>query len=64
MILCKVLNETSQEVPALLSSKIGLKHAGKDLEAMAAVAKAAKAHSLEDFQHAVRLIIIISSLQL
>lgn len=53
MILCKVLNETASEVPALLSSKIGLRHAGVDLEAMATIAKAAKIRSLEDFQAAV-----------
>lgn len=53
MMLCKILNESPNEVAPLLSSKIGLKHAGKNLDAMAAIAKAAKSHSLEDFQKAV-----------
>lgn len=53
MILCKILNESSADVPALLSSKFGMKHAGIDLEAMSAIAKAAKIRSLEDFQAAV-----------
>ena len=37
MILCKVLNESAAEVPALLTSKIGMKHSGVQLEAMAAI---------------------------
>mmetsp|Transcript_17513 Transcript_17513/g.29535 ORF Transcript_17513/g.29535 Transcript_17513/m.29535 type:complete len:512 (-) Transcript_17513:111-1646(-) len=53
MILCKVLNDLATEVPALLSSKHGMKHAGVELEAMGAIAKAAKVRSLEDFQTAV-----------
>jgi predicted RNA methylase len=53
MILCKVLNESAAEVPALLTSKIGMKHSGVQLEAMAAIAKASKIRSLEDFQAAV-----------
>jgi hypothetical protein len=53
MILCKVLNECSHEVPAILASKIGVKYAGKELQAMAVVAKAAKARSLQDFKQAV-----------
>jgi len=54
MILCKVLNEAAHEVPALLSSKIGMKHAGKELQAMAAIAKAAKARSLQEFKQAAK----------
>ena len=53
MILCKILNESSSEVPGLVSSKFGMKHAGIDLEAMSAIAKAAKVRSLEDFKAAV-----------
>lgn len=55
MILCKVLNSAAHEIPALLASKIGVKHSGIELEAMAAIAKAAKVHSLEDFEKAVSL---------
>ncbi len=53
MILCKILSESTKDVPQLLSGKHGLKHAGADLSAMAAVADAAKCRSLEKFQTAV-----------
>lgn len=53
MVLCKVLHDSASEVPALLASRIGMKHSGTDLEAMAAIAKAAKTRSLEEFQAAV-----------
>eukprot|EP01036_Dinobryon_divergens_P023174 gene23174-31494_t len=53
LVLCKVLNEAAGEVGALLSTKMAMKHAGIDLEAMAAIAKAAKSRSLEDFKEAV-----------
>jgi len=49
MILCKILQGSSQEVPALLSGKWGIKHSGKELEALAKVAAAAKKRSLEDY---------------
>lgn len=55
MILCKILNEAASEVPSLLSSKIGMKHSGIDLEAMATIAKAAKIRSLEDFTASVSI---------
>lgn len=53
MILCKVLSDTADEVPSLLSSKNGMKHSGVELEAMAAIATAAKTRSLEGFKAAV-----------
>lgn len=53
MILAKVLSNQLQEVPALLSGKFALKHTGPDLEAMAAITRAAKSRSLEDFKAAV-----------
>jgi 26S proteasome regulatory subunit N6 len=53
LILCKVLNDSAAEVPAILTSKIGMKHSGIELEAMATIAKASKIRSLEDFQTAV-----------
>eukprot|EP00428_Durinskia_dybowskii_P066765 CAMPEP_0170383608 /NCGR_PEP_ID=MMETSP0117_2-20130122/15562_1 /TAXON_ID=400756 /ORGANISM="Durinskia baltica, Strain CSIRO CS-38" /LENGTH=439 /DNA_ID=CAMNT_0010639315 /DNA_START=41 /DNA_END=1360 /DNA_ORIENTATION=+ len=53
MILCKVLNECAAEVPSILTSKLGMKHSGIQLEAMAEVARASKVRSLEDFQAAV-----------
>ena len=54
MILCKVLTECAAEVPSILTSKLGMKHSGIQLEAMAEVARASKVRSLEDFQAAVR----------
>lgn len=54
MILAKVLNETPGEVPAILSGKFGVKHAGPDIEAMAEIAKAARVRSLEDFKKTVK----------
>jgi 26S proteasome regulatory subunit N6 len=55
MMLSKILNEASHEVPSLLSTKMAVKHVGRDLNAMAAIAASAKVKSLEDFQTAVRL---------
>jgi 26S proteasome regulatory subunit N6 len=53
MMLCKVLQGLPEEVPALMQSKFGVKHTGVDIEAMSAIAKAAKVRSLEQFQSAV-----------
>jgi 26S proteasome regulatory subunit N6 len=54
MVLAKVLQGSASEVPSVLSSKLGMKHAGtEDMIAMSAIATAAKARSLEDFQTAV-----------
>ena len=45
LVYCLIMNLNSMfvdytaEVPSLLASKIGMKHAGVDLEAMAAIAK-------------------------
>jgi 26S proteasome regulatory subunit N6 len=54
MILCKVLQGLPEEVPSILAGKFGLKHAGPEVDAMAKIAKAAKARSLEQFQQLVR----------
>jgi len=53
MSLCKILNNTPEEVAPLLSGKYGLKHGGPHIDAMLAVAKAAKSKSLEDYKKAV-----------
>ena len=53
MILCKVLQGLPEEVPSILAGKFGLKHAGPEVGAMAQIAKAAKARSLEQFQQLV-----------
>lgn len=54
MVLCKVLGDSAGDVPSLLASKLSLKHQGVDVDAMAAIAKAAKVRSLEDFKAAVK----------
>ena len=54
MSLSKVLNDLPKEVNALMSSKMGLKYAGVELEAMNAISKAVSARSLEDFEEAVK----------
>eukprot|EP00602_Paraphysomonas_sp_CaronLab_P012908 CAMPEP_0185040226 /NCGR_PEP_ID=MMETSP1103-20130426/38029_1 /TAXON_ID=36769 /ORGANISM="Paraphysomonas bandaiensis, Strain Caron Lab Isolate" /LENGTH=473 /DNA_ID=CAMNT_0027579435 /DNA_START=20 /DNA_END=1441 /DNA_ORIENTATION=- len=56
MCLCKILGGHPSEVPTILSGKHGLKYSGSnnaDLEAMTAVADAAKKRSLEDFEETV-----------
>ena len=47
MILSKVLGDHMQDVPGLLTGKFALKHSGRDLEAMAAISRAAKTRSLD-----------------
>ena len=53
--LTKILNDTPNEVAAIMASKAGLKHAGPDLEALNAITNAVKAKSLEDFEKAVEV---------
>lgn len=53
MALSKILAGNPEEVPVIITGKHGLKYAGKELEAMSQVAKAAKARSLEQFQSVV-----------
>merc|ERR1712062_330237 len=54
MLMSKVMLNLPDEVTNLVSGKLALKHAGPELEAMKAVALAAKARSLADFQKAVK----------
>lgn len=56
MILCKVLNNASHEVNALVTSKLAIKYSGPDIEAMTAITKAAKSHSLQDFKSTVSIL--------
>jgi len=53
MLLSKVMLNLPDEVTSLVSGKLALRHSGPELEAMKAVALAAKQRSLADFQKAV-----------
>ncbi|CAI2347813.1 unnamed protein product [Caenorhabditis sp. 36 PRJEB53466] len=50
MLLCKVMLDLPDEVNSLLTAKLALKYSGGDLEAMKAIAAAARKRSLKDFQ--------------
>jgi len=54
MLLSKVMLNLPDEVTNLVSGKLALRHSGPDMESMKAVALAAKARSLADFQAAVK----------
>merc|ERR1712126_597217 len=54
MLMSKVMLNLPDEVTNLVSGKLALKHAGPDMESVKAVALAAKARSLADFQVAVK----------
>ncbi|EPB79828.1 PCI domain protein [Ancylostoma ceylanicum] len=52
MLLCKVMLDVPDDVSTLLTGKLALKYSGSDLEAMRAIAAAAKKRSLADFNTA------------
>ncbi|KAK0420296.1 hypothetical protein QR680_014604 [Steinernema hermaphroditum] len=52
MLLCKVMLDIPEEVQSLLSQKLALKYNGPELEAMTAIASAAKKRSLAEFNEA------------
>merc|ERR1719418_538823 len=54
MLMSKVMLNLPDEVTNLVSGKLALRHSGPDMESMKAVALAAKARSLADFQKAVK----------
>ncbi|KAK6060260.1 PCI domain protein [Cooperia oncophora] len=52
MLLCKVMLDVPDDVNTLLTGKLALKYSGSDLDAMRAIAAAAKKRSLADFNTA------------
>jgi len=54
MLMSKIMLNLPDEVASLVSGKLALRHSGKDLEAMKAVAASAKARSLAEFQDALK----------
>lgn len=52
MLLCKVMLNLSDDVNQLMTSKHALKYAGKNLDAMKAVARAHSNRSLEEYEQA------------
>ncbi|KRY42986.1 putative 26S proteasome regulatory subunit rpn-6.1 [Trichinella spiralis] len=52
MLLCKIMLNLPDDVHILVQGKLGMKHAGRQLEAMKAVATASKERSLSDFKEA------------
>jgi len=54
MLLSKIMLQLPDEVTSLVSGKLALRHAGRDMSALKAVAVAAKERSLAAFQEAVK----------
>lgn len=52
MLLCKIMLNVPEDINGILSGKIGLKYVGPDIEALKAVAGAAKKRSLAEFNEA------------
>nr|NVI77772.1 regulatory particle non-ATPase 6 [Cucujiformia] len=54
MLLSKIMLTSPEEVNQIVSGKLSIKYAGKDIDAMKAVAQASHKRSLADFQLAVK----------
>lgn len=54
MLLCKIMLNLSDDVNSIISGKHATKYAGRDVDAMKAVAKAHEDRSLEGFEQALR----------
>lgn len=54
MLLSKIMLRTPEDVQTIMSGKLAVKYAGRDLDAMKAVAEASHRRSLSEFQAAVK----------
>ncbi|KAL1491863.1 hypothetical protein ABEB36_012395 [Hypothenemus hampei] len=54
MLLSKIMLNTPEDVQQIVSGKLAIKYAGRDIDAMKAVAQASHKRSLADFQQAVK----------
>jgi len=54
MLLSKIMLNIPEDVQQIISGKLAIKYAGKDIDAMKAVAQASHKRSLADFQQAVK----------
>ncbi|KJX98854.1 26s proteasome non-atpase regulatory subunit 11 like protein [Zymoseptoria brevis] len=52
MLLCKVMLNLKDDVDVLMTSKHAIRYAGKNLDAMKAIARAHNNRSLEEYEHA------------
>lgn len=54
MLLSKIMLRAPEDVQTIMSGKLAVKYAGRDLDAMKAVAEASHKRSLADFETAVK----------
>jgi len=54
MVLCKIMQNLGDDLPAIFNSKQAVKHLGPDMEAMRQVARAYKERSLHEFDAVLR----------
>lgn len=54
MLLCKVMMNNAEDIQSIISGKLGVRYAGRDVEAMKAVSKAYTSRSLKDLEAALK----------